>query len=77
MIEANTPAFPFTSDAERDSEAHSGITKREHFAAKFTAAFITGICSGSGNEHHGWSDKDFAEAGISVADALIEALNKE
>lgn len=53
-----------------------GLTIRQELAKSFTAAMITGIVSGTGKDAHGWSDLDFAKAGLGVADALISELNK-
>ncbi len=60
----NDPAYPTNGDYA------PGLTKREYFAA----ATLQGIVANS--YHRCLSDKEVAERAVSLADALIEALNQ-
>jgi len=51
---------------------HTGLTKREHFAAMAMQALSTGHSPTLGNE----PINEIANSAVRIADALIKALNK-
>lgn len=65
-MKANDNAFPMVV-SESSSEAHTGLTKREYFAAL--------ICSGLAACPEVRMDKGTAELAVESADLLIAALN--
>ena len=64
-------AFPFTKTVmagfDTSQEIHSGLTKREYFAAMALQGY-----AGKGYKY-----KDIAKMAVEMADLLIEELNKE
>ncbi len=65
MTEVNQTAFP----VEHAAPFHTGLTKRELFAAMA----MQGMVANCYKEH---SDQDIAQSSVLLADSLIEALNK-
>lgn len=79
MITGNEPAMPeIITEAEYKANSvygntysYGGLTIRQHFAAMFTAAYIS--CPANGNPI---DCEGNAAHGVRQADALIDALNK-
>lgn len=74
MTNPDHPIFPLPLEHISDGMTvaqTTGLTKREHFGAIFTAAMI----SKTNSSYAKWGDA--ADDGLSLADAYIAALNKE
>ena len=56
-----------------NAEMEGGLTKREYFAAMA----MMGICSGNEDINRNYYVNHCAELSAKLADALIEALNKQ
>lgn len=71
----NLPATPieFSGFGQFAPEAHTGLSKREEFAARFMAAWI--IHHGSSGDY-GYSSQAAALGAIQDADALLEELER-
>ena len=67
----NASAFPLTTDAEKDSEVHYGLTKREYFAGLAMQGLIA-----SWGKHDLTDFDDIAHDAVMAADALINELSK-
>jgi hypothetical protein len=50
----------------------TGLTKREYFAAMIISSHWA-----DNNENSGFTAEDYAKISVEMADALIEALNKD
>jgi len=72
MITGNEPAMPFTTDADRDTELHEGLTIRQHFAAMAMQGLFSNHLM---VDQFGCGDALAAEA-VKIADSLIAELNK-
>lgn len=71
----NQPAYPFTTDAEKDTELYSGLTKRELIAAMAMQGLLAGdVKKYEVNDDvlHGFL---VAKDAIHCADALLNKLN--
>ncbi len=77
------PAFPcleptmtgISSDGEErfETEAHSGMSLRDYFAAKALQGTLASPQITGNTDLNSWSMKDFAEWSYGLADAMLEA----
>ena len=80
MKNTDMPAMPIEINGfgQYKPEAHTGLTKREYFAAKAMAAYIGGVLA---NSHPDYtlpnpSANEAASESLAYADALLEELEK-
>jgi hypothetical protein len=76
VTNGNEPAFAkagWYANPDVFVDEQLGMTKREYFAAMAMQGFLSQV-----TENFGWNEgEETAEAAVTQADALIEALNKE
>lgn len=68
---AGFPAFPFIYNEGTEIQVMTGLTIRQYFAAKA----LQGLLSNSGANFVSFPE-DVADVAVTMADALIERLNK-
>lgn len=72
MNNGQKQAFPLTTDADRDTEMHEGISKREYFAG----LAMQGIMASMGQVSSHPSEYGIGKLAVAVADDLLSELEK-
>lgn len=67
-IDTSGPAFPTTKPLDSWGDPHQGMTLRDYFAAKVVQGMLA-----SGNLTKLVKDDELAEAGYTIADAILKA----